>query len=531
MAAPAIRGATAVAAGLSSTSPAGTQVGDMVIVFTWERAGAGIPDHTVDTGGGYVEIRSHAHNDGSTDGRLSVGYKIATSGGAVSYQAFTSSVGTETWSGILVLDVGTFDTAIVSTSVTLTTNGLPNPPAIAGLASLQDYLIIAVSAWHLTASQTNTITAPTNYTLQSSIAGAATGELGIATRDISALSVSSEDPGTFGDNQAPNGSCSMTIAVCEPLTFGMLRQASSTSVGADTSHAFPINVKQGNLLVCCVDGNFGDLVAPTDSQGNTWAIAQTGNDIIFQITLAYAIAGATGACTVTPNVTGAANSYQMIGEYEGPYDPSPLDDTAADFATSANASSGNVTPTVDGCVLVGHIYGVNDLTVAGGWSLDNTATGFSDSQILSHAIQTTAVADAAEATLTSGQWIAVAAAFKPLAGAAAFVLTATGGTYGITGTSTPIRFNRLLGATGGTYSVAGTNASLNFVRKILAQAGAYGIAGGDVEALVDRVLHANPGAYVITGVPADLEWSGEGGGTGTPVKCVFIPTFRTRRGR
>src|SRR5215207_1989155 len=101
MASPIVRGRTAPVAGLIATSPSVTQVGDMVIVLTWERAGAGVPSHTLQAN--FQEIVSHAHDDGTTDGRLSVAYKIATATGTNGYQAYASSVGTTTWSGIIVL--------------------------------------------------------------------------------------------------------------------------------------------------------------------------------------------------------------------------------------------------------------------------------------------------------------------------------------------------------------------------------------------------------------------------------------------
>src|SRR5690242_19048213 len=129
MAAPTIRGVTTDAAGGAATSPAGTQVGDLVIVVTWERAGAGVPTHTLQGGNGFVEIRSHSHDDSSTDGRLSIAYKVATASGAQSYQAYTTSTGSPTWwTGLLVLQTGTYSTTgIASNSATNTGTQPPNP--------------------------------------------------------------------------------------------------------------------------------------------------------------------------------------------------------------------------------------------------------------------------------------------------------------------------------------------------------------------------------------------------------------------
>src|SRR5688572_19411031 len=99
MAAPTIRGQTAAVAGLTATSPSGTAIGDLVVVYTFERLGAGTATTLTKHSSMDAEIVNHFHNDGSTDGSLAAAYKVATSSGANSYQGFTSSVGTETWTG------------------------------------------------------------------------------------------------------------------------------------------------------------------------------------------------------------------------------------------------------------------------------------------------------------------------------------------------------------------------------------------------------------------------------------------------
>src|SRR5688572_8152388 len=98
-----VRASTAATATNSPSSPASTEVGDCVIVVHWTRGGAGEPTHTKQSG--FEEIRSHAHNDGSTDGRLSVAYKIATSSGANAYNTYVSNTGTD-YAGIVVLKKG-----------------------------------------------------------------------------------------------------------------------------------------------------------------------------------------------------------------------------------------------------------------------------------------------------------------------------------------------------------------------------------------------------------------------------------------
>jgi hypothetical protein len=216
------RGATAPAAGLSTTSPASTEVGDMVMVVTWERGGAGVPTHTLQAN--FIEIRSHGHDDGSTDGRLSVAFKIATVAGAQSYQAYTSSVGTETWTGCVVIRKNTFAVqGIVADSSTLTTNSIPNSPSV-NLTTTRNYRMFSIAAWHHGSSATITPTSPTNYNNIIEVAGASTGEVAITDRELSS-GASTEDPGAFNDNISPNGTVSMTIAI--PNVLGTIIASAS----------------------------------------------------------------------------------------------------------------------------------------------------------------------------------------------------------------------------------------------------------------------------------------------------------------
>jgi hypothetical protein len=188
-------------------------VGDLVVVYTFERAGAGVPTFTLQSGNGFVEIRNHGHDDGSTDGRLAVAYKIATQAGAQSYQAYTTGTGGPAWwTGCVVYQVGTFDVSSLppSNSVTQTNNAVPNPPQVTGLTAASDYSVLAIAAWHLGSAATVTPTAPTNYTNLDHVAGSATADLACSTRAITG--VTSEDPAAYGDDVTPNGTCAITVA-------------------------------------------------------------------------------------------------------------------------------------------------------------------------------------------------------------------------------------------------------------------------------------------------------------------------------
>lgn len=213
---PVRRNGTAPAAGLTTTSPSDTAVGDLVIVYTFERLGAGSAS-TLTLGGSMTrQLCNHFHNDGSTDGALGVAAVVATNAGAQSYQGFTSSTGSPAaWTGCEIVEAGTFnsdlDAISIGTPATQTGTGLPNPPSVT-LDTGQTHLVIAISAWHLGSSLTLTPTAPTGYGNLQHVAGAANADIACASLIVSA-GPASEDPGTFGDNQTPNGTCSFTLAV------------------------------------------------------------------------------------------------------------------------------------------------------------------------------------------------------------------------------------------------------------------------------------------------------------------------------
>lgn len=424
MASPTIHGTTAPLAGGSSTSPSSTIVGDLVVVITAERAGAGVPTHTIQSG--YTELFSQPHNDGSTDGRLSVGCKIATVAGAQSYQAFTTSTGSPAWwTGLIVLDKDTFDPSLCyrAAGVTATGTGAPNPPAVGVAATaplaLNDYLFLAISFWHLTASQTLTPTAPTNYTLQTHISAAATGDVACSTRALTSVSTT-EDPGAYGDNQTPNGTSSITIAIPAPFAFGKLRQKLYTNAWTSGSAAaFPQNVQQGSLLVACYGRETNSTPTVTDSQSNTWAEGDNHYDatVDWRGDQWYTKAGSTGACSVTVTATGTLRGGRTILEYQGPFHATPLDAVTSADGTSSTPSSGDATPSVNGCLMVGYIdtTGTTSFTPGTGFTADDSQPGGTNADTLVESlIQGTAAAQDADCTLSaSTDWLSIIVSYKP----------------------------------------------------------------------------------------------------------------------
>jgi len=210
-----IRGSTVPTATAAPVAPAATLAGDLVIVVTWTVGTAGVPTHTIQSG--YTEIRTQAHDDGSTDGRLSIAYHNPTGGnngtslaGAQAHQAYATSGGTD-YSGILVLKKGFWSvTGIQSNSTNDTFSSPPTAPAV---TLNQKKIVLAIGAWHLSAAATVAVTPPTNYTEVWEIAGSVAAELSMAYRIFKTAVGTAETPGAFADDVTPNGSAVATIAI------------------------------------------------------------------------------------------------------------------------------------------------------------------------------------------------------------------------------------------------------------------------------------------------------------------------------
>ncbi len=146
-----IRGSTTATTTLAPTAPATTAVGDLVVVSTWSFVtNGGVPTHTLQSG--FTQILTQVLDDGNADARMSIAFRVATVAGAQTYQAYTSGSGTS-FTGLVVIRAGSFDTAIVSNSVASGNNNEgPNPPAVTTTAPS---LILGYGGWHFNGSTGN----------------------------------------------------------------------------------------------------------------------------------------------------------------------------------------------------------------------------------------------------------------------------------------------------------------------------------------------------------------------------------------
>lgn len=309
MASPTVRGTPTIGTGLSRTSDATTAVGDYIVMINWERNGAGSATHTLQGGQDWTEIpnSNFAHNDGSTDGRWSAAVKRVTVAGAQTYQSHTSSDGTSVASCCITVNGSYVDiAALVSVSpITQTTNAVPNPPNLTGMDAGKEYLVFACAGWHLGSSLTVTVTAPTNYALIADMAGANLLELGVATR--ARTGVTSEDPGTFGDNQTPNGTVGWTFAIPTSVAQAVTGESiSGTALNVPTVAHGPQAITGGTISTTSIG-------APTTSYVTVSGTVATTT--VSVPAAAYRVVGAavSGTTVTGPEVSASGGAQEVTG--------------------------------------------------------------------------------------------------------------------------------------------------------------------------------------------------------------------------
>lgn len=278
-----IRASTAATATNSPTSPGSTAVGDLVLVVHWTKVdGNGVPTHSIQSG--FTEIRSHSHDDGSTDGRLSLAYKVADTSGANAYNAYTSSAGTD-FAGIVVLTVGTWENTLVGdiqTSQTTTTNAAPNPASIT--TPQTQCLVLAIAAWHMTSAAVVTPTVSAGYGLVWEMAGSNAAELVVEQKTVA--TATAEDPAQLADDVTPNGTCTITVAF-RPRAVSL-----TAATGAFTE-----------------TGNAAGLALTRKLTAETGAFAQTGTAT--GLNRGYKLTAATGSFAQTGNAAGLNRGYSL----------------------------------------------------------------------------------------------------------------------------------------------------------------------------------------------------------------------------
>jgi hypothetical protein len=456
---PTIRASTAPTATTSPTSPGSTAIGDLVIVIHWTPGTAGEPTHTIQSGNNFVEIRTHAHNDGSTDGRLSVAYKIATAGGANAYNAYTSSGGTSDFAGIVVLQVGTWEQSNVlqigdvQASSTLTTNAVPNPASV--VTPRPQCLVLAIGAWHMGAGATVTITEPSGYLETWEVAGSAASELSCASKTVA--TATTEDPGAFTDDVTPNGSVSMTL-VFRPRAIALAGDVATfalTGIATGLTAQRTIGAAVGTFTET---GTATGLLRGYPLVAATGSFVLTGNDVAldYEESTGVTLDADVGAFAVTGNAAGLTAHRALTAD-------------AGVFAVTGNATG---------------------LTAQRTLGADTATFVFSgQAASLSHAHTITA----AVGTFTAaGQSAGLTAQRRLECAAGAFVLTGNNAGLGVSGRAE-------IEADVGAFALTGSAATLTVARRLAADAETFALVGSDATLTRSYILAAAAGSFVLRG--------------------------------
>lgn len=165
------------------------------------------------------------------------------------------------------------------------------------------------------------------------------------------------------------------------MAFTLVQSTSSvyTNAGLTPALAFASNVTAGNLLIaafCAFESTSITFAVPTDGQSNVWSLDQnrTLNAVTVRFAIASAIAGSSGALTVTQHWTrggaGTVKAFIAIAEFAVPA-ASPYDANGSgnSFTASSNSSI---------CTSTGSSAENDELQIAFGMSASaNASTGHS----------------------------------------------------------------------------------------------------------------------------------------------------------
>src|SRR5258708_17883565 len=207
-----------------------------------------------------------------------------------------------------------------------------------------------------------------------------------------------------------------------------LVQHTSNDAGTTTSStlAFNANNTAGNWIAVCIraGSSSSQVFTVSDSNGNTYRQAVQFGQTVAKNTLGifYSenIKGGANTITVSDTVSGILRF--AILEYSGVATSNSLDVIAAAQGTSASPSSGNVTTTVSGDLLLGTILTFNPASFAAGsnYTIEERVPAEPNTKLIAEdQIQLTAGMASAGASLTaSDNWAAGLAAVQAAGGKA-----------------------------------------------------------------------------------------------------------------
>jgi len=254
------------------------------------------------------------------------------------------------------------------------------------------------------------------------------------------------------------GNWTAQVATFKPApvsgSINLVQHGTTDNGGSSSTVVLTLNgVTAGDLLTCSL--SFGASSAITlsvaDNVNGAWLVANAAHfdSANTQATGEFYFANSkSGNITIT-GTAGTAGAPQAINcqEWSGAATSSPLDQDAQQDGTVANASSGSITTTVAGELILGDLENIQTPTAGSGFTLINTTaqTWLSTE----YQIQTNAGSVAATWTSIAGPWTAQVATFKPASGGggAPPTITSFSPPSGVVGTSVTITGTNFTGAT------------------------------------------------------------------------------------
>ncbi len=235
------------------------------------------------------------------------------------------------------------------------------------------------------------------------------------------------------------------------------RSSSSTSVVVTLN-----GVSSGDLLTCSLTyGNpGGTTMSVSDNVNGAWSVANAAhfNTVMSQTTAQFYLANSKAGTTTITGTPGSAGDYGAMDcqEWSGVDTSSPLDQTKQQDGTTANPSSGSVTTTAGGELILGVLENGYSPKAGSGFNLiDSDTSGTGSALAAEYQIQASAGPAAATWTLAATSWTAQIATFKAAGGGAGGTsprITSLSPTSGPVGTLVTVAGTNF-GATQGTSTV------------------------------------------------------------------------------
>lgn len=269
-----------------------------------------------------------------------------------------------------------------------------------------------------------------------------------------------------------------------------------------------------NVVASC-SGNFAAISSIADSRGNTYAGDETQaagarRTALWSSKLATALQSG-DTITVTHGAASAARA-AAAG-----YDPNTVGTSWFDVGQQTNGTGVGSAPTVTASGTLAqatelvwgaaiHADGPDTTTQPASWTevLDASTGNNTHSAAYKQVAATTAPTyDPDFASVSSVAWGAAVAAYK--LSAAAYTLTASVGSFTLSGQAAGLKAGRKVAAGTGSFSLSGQPAGLRATRAVAAGVGSYALTGIPAGLAAARRVAAAAGSFILTGADADLQ--------------------------